>query len=109
MAIEAAAISIIDRLIQLLTVRERSRAEYFRNFIDPLYRDAELVALDYMALFTELTHRLERAASFKELIVWLEQRRSAYRPVRMKIKALLADKSLNELARTKNPNARTRF
>jgi hypothetical protein len=109
MAVEAAAISIIDRLISLLTVRERNREKYFKNFIDPLYRDAELVARDYMGLFAELLQRLESATTFEEIIAWLEQRRASYRPVRMKIRALLADKSLNELGKSKRPTYRTRF
>jgi hypothetical protein len=89
MAIEAAAISIIDRLIHLLTLKERNREKFFNNFIEPLYRDAEPVAKGHMGLLAELSHRLERAGSTDDLIPWLEQRRTSYQAVRMKIRALL--------------------
>jgi hypothetical protein len=84
-------------LIQLLNTRERDREKYFNNLIEPLYRDAEVVARDYMVLFAELVQRLQTAATTKELILWLEQRRAAYQPVRMKIRALLADEALQGL------------
>jgi|CZKY01.1.fsa_nt_gi hypothetical protein len=109
MSIDVAAISIIDRLIQLLTTRERNREKYFNNLIEPLYRDAEVVARDYMALFAEFVQRLQTAATSKELILWLEQRRAAYQPVRMKIRALLADEALQKLSEKKSTAARTRF
>jgi hypothetical protein len=109
MAIEVAALSIIDRLIQLLTLRERNREKEFNNFIDPLYRDAEPVAKDYMAIFTELAHRLEKASNVDEVIAWLEERRAAYQPVRMKLRALLTDPSLIEASRAKDPEPLLRF
>ena len=81
--IEAIALSIIDRLIQLLTVKERNREKVFSNYIEPLYRDAEPVAKDYMSLMVELKHRLETATSVTELVNWLEERRVAYQAIRM--------------------------
>jgi len=103
------AISIIDRLVQLLTIRERNREKYFNTVIEPLYRDAEVVARDYMALFAELVQRLQTAATPRELIFWLEQRRAAYQPVRMKIRVLLLDETFQDLSKTKPTSSRTRF
>jgi hypothetical protein len=65
-----AAVAIIDRLIQLVSVREKNRERFFNNFIEPLYRDGELVAKDYMSLLAEFLHRIEKAASVAELTVY---------------------------------------
>jgi hypothetical protein len=105
MVIETAALSIIDRVIQLLTLRERNRERFFSNFIEPLYRDAEPVAKDYMALLTELDHKIQEK-TLKENIVWLEERRAAYRPVRMKLRALLQDPSYRELSKSERTDTR---
>jgi hypothetical protein len=86
-----AAISIVDRLIQLATVRERNREKYFNNFIEPLYRDGEQIASDYMGLLAELTYRITQADDWREIIKWLEEKRATLQPLRMKVRALIAD------------------
>ena len=86
-----AAISIVDRLIQLATLRERNREKYFNNFIEPLYRDGEQIAGDYMALLAELTHRIAEADDCQEITKWLEEKRTTLQPLRMKVRALIAD------------------
>lgn len=58
--IDAGAL-ILDQLIQLVTVRGRNREKYFNNYIEPLYREAEQIAKDYMALFAELISKIEAA------------------------------------------------
>jgi len=83
------AVSLVDRLIQLATVRERNKEKYFSSFIEPVYRDAEQIARDYMTLFAELIHRLATAKETASVIEWLEERRSGFQPVRMKVRALL--------------------
>jgi hypothetical protein len=108
MAIEAVALAIIDRLIQLLTLRERDREKFFNNVIEPLYKDAEPVAKDYMALLAELAHRI-KDEPMEEVIGWLEQRRTAYQPVRMKLRALLEDPVYQELQPTPDPTPLQRF
>ena len=62
------AVSLVDRLIQLATVRERNKGKYFNSFIEPLYKDAEQVVKDYLGLLTELTRRLEMAGDI-ELVI----------------------------------------
>ena len=47
-----AAIRIIDRIIQLKTIREKNAEKYFNNSINPLYEDAEVVVKDYLKLFS---------------------------------------------------------
>jgi hypothetical protein len=45
------SVSIVDRLIQLLALGERNRKEHFHEFIEPLYKDAEVIVSDYFRLF----------------------------------------------------------
>jgi hypothetical protein len=89
------ALSVVDRLIQLLTVRERNREKYFQQFIEPLYKDAEGIANDYVALFGELIDLLKNADSTEEVIAWIERRRLKMLPLRMKVRALLENKSVD--------------
>ena len=77
-------LSVLDRLIQLLTVRERNREKYFQQFIEPLYKDAEGIVNDYTALFGELIERLGNTDSPNEVIAWIEQRRLKMLPLRIK-------------------------
>jgi len=85
----SAALSLVDRLIQLATVRAKNREKYFNNFIEPLYSDGEQIAKDYMALLTELIHRIAQARDSREIAVWLEEKRSAFQPLRIKVRALI--------------------
>lgn len=85
------AVSLVDRLIQLASVRERNREKFFDGFIEPLYQDAEQISRDYMTLFAELIHRLTEAEDTAPVIEWLEERRSVFQPVRMKVRALLEE------------------
>jgi Na+-transporting NADH:ubiquinone oxidoreductase subunit NqrC len=85
------AVSIVDRLIQLATVRERNREKYFKNFIEPLYVDGEQIAKDYMNLLAELIHRIGQANDCREIADWLEARRTTFQPLRIKVRALIQD------------------
>lgn len=93
-----AAVSIIDRRIQLATVRKRNKEKYFKNCIEPLFRDGESIAQDYMTLLAELVHRIDVAQNCQEIIVWLEQRRAILQPLRIKVRTLVADGSMNSIA-----------
>lgn len=54
-----------------------------------MYRDAELIVNDYMGLFVELISKLESADDIPALIRWIEERRMAFLPLRMKARAFL--------------------
>jgi hypothetical protein len=84
-----AAVRVADKLILLLTIRERNREKEFEKFVDPLFKDAELVVNDYFSLFRELLTRLGAATSTEDTIRWLEERRLEMLPVRMKLRAFL--------------------
>jgi hypothetical protein len=84
-----AAIRVIDRLIQLLEYRETARKELFKELVDPLYKDAEIVANDYLEMCGILLSMLNTKNTFEEIISWLEQRRTAHLALRIKIRAFL--------------------
>lgn len=86
-----AALSLIDRLIQLSTVRERNREKYFTTFIEPLFRDGELIAKDYMLLLAELGRRISDADEARDIVAWLEARRVENKALREKVRELLRD------------------
>ncbi|MGO9094077.1 MAG: hypothetical protein ACLQGV_02545 [Bryobacteraceae bacterium] len=88
-------LSIVDRLIQLLTVRERNREKYFQEFIEPLYKDAEGIVNDYVVLFGELIELLKTADSTEEVVAWIEQRRLKMLPLRIKVRALLQNNTVD--------------
>ena len=52
--------------------------------------------LDYMALFVELIHRLQVVATAEEVATWLEERRTPYQAVRMKMRVLLSGQFLDD-------------
>lgn len=83
------SISLIDRLIQLATVRERNRERFFNNFIEPVYRDGEQIAKDYLALLAELQSRIAEARDLRDLVNWLELKRTTLQPLRAKVRALV--------------------
>lgn len=84
-------LSVVDRLIQLITVREHNREKYFREFIQPLYEDAEKIVHDYTSLLVELIRQIKNARSTEAVIEWVEERRHAMLPLRTKVRALLID------------------
>jgi len=84
-------LGIVDRLIQLVTVREHNREKYFHEFIQPLYDDAEKIVQDYTSLLVELIQQIRSARSTKTVVDWIEQRRHAMLPLRTKVRALIAD------------------
>ena len=50
-------------------MRERNREKYFQQFVEPLYKDAEAVVNDYVALFGELIELLKKAIRRKKLLL----------------------------------------
>ena len=89
-----AGVRIIDRLIELITVKEKNKEKRFNNLIEPLYRDAEVIVKDYTDLFMGLIKRLESSAEVAEVITWIEDRRMLYLPIRIKVRALLRELDL---------------
>jgi hypothetical protein len=103
------AAAIINRLIQLVSVREKNRERFFNNFIEPLYRDGESAAKDYMSLLAEFFHRIETATAVAELTSFLKERRTAYQPVRMKIRAFLKNPALQNSGGAKSLDSIDQF
>lgn len=86
---------IIDKFIEILTVKEKNKEKYFNNFIEPMFKDAEIIVKDYMELFIELIEKLEKDEETDEIIKWIEKRRYSLLPARTKVRALLKEKNYN--------------
>jgi hypothetical protein len=100
MIVIEATIRIIDYLIKLLDDKKRDRREEFVALVEPLYKDAEVVAKDYFQVLMELIRRLEQTKDIPSVVRWLEERRLAYLPIRIKMRAYLqsfSQRSLNGL------------
>lgn len=88
-----AALAIVDRLIQLASVREKNKERFFNNFVEPLYIAGEQIAKDYMGLLAELIQRVQHADDCLGIVEWLEARRTTFKPVRDRVRALAQDES----------------
>ena len=103
------ALRIIDYLIKLVDTRKRDHRQDFESLIEPLLKDAEAVAKDYFQVLSELIRRIETTEDIPPVIQWLEERRVAYLPVRMKIRGYLrgfSQRSLEGLGSEIKPEAK---
>lgn len=89
MVVIESALRVIEYLIKLLDSRKQNRRQEFEALVEPLFKDAEVVAKDYFQVLSELIRRIEKAKDLPPIITWLEKRRAAYLPVRMKIREYL--------------------
>lgn len=83
------ALTIIDRFVHLLTLRQELSEKQFEHIVKPLYEDAELVYRDHLMTFEQLKKMIKNGIPEEELIRFLEERRLEYLPVRMKIRAVV--------------------
>lgn len=92
-------ISILDNLIKLFNFMEKHDEKYFNSFIEPMYADAERIMYNYSGMFHELIKRLESDEDIDKITIWILEKRVEFKPLRMKVRALLDQKSFKiELA-----------
>ncbi len=53
-----AGVKIIDRMIDLLRERERSKRKLFDDFVQPLFDDMGAIHQDYISSFYALIHEI---------------------------------------------------
>jgi hypothetical protein len=97
MVVVESTLRIIDYLIKLLNNKKQNKRQEFEGIVEPLFRDAEIVAKDYFQVLPELIHQIEGAKDISPIVIWLEKRRMVYLPVRMKIREYLRNFSLRSL------------
>ena len=83
------AIRVIDRMIQLLKYRETERKAHFKELIEPLYNDAEIIVNDYLEMCGIILSKLNSKTPLEDIILWLEQRRTIHLALRIKIRAFM--------------------
>ena len=82
-------ITLIDKLVQLINSRQKNKERYFREYVEPMYYDAEAIMNDYTTLFGKLIADLKSKEDVHAITVWLEERRLQFLPLRIKVRALL--------------------
>jgi hypothetical protein len=73
----SAFVAVIERLIQLLSIRTRSRREVFKEIVDPIYKQLIPVVEEYYAMLCVTRDALERgkAADITRITADLRARR----------------------------------
>jgi len=80
----ALGLGLIDRLIQLVTVREERKAKQFKELAQALFNDIEKVHADYLKLFEGARSSLISGGNAREIHSKFELDRVQYEPLRRK-------------------------
>jgi len=91
-----AFLAIVDRLLKLLERGEARKIRSFEKLVDPLFRDMEPLANDYVRFFREVAEQLESMKrsedperAVREAAVRIRQRRNEFLLARSKVRALV--------------------
>jgi hypothetical protein len=89
-----ALLAIIDRLIELVKVRQTQRSNFFQKIVEPSFMDLLMVHQDYVSMFTEVRDLLASQGEAEEdiqvakALQILQKRRITLEAVRVKLGAL---------------------
>lgn len=89
-----ALLKLVDYGVRLLETRGKYDERILDRIVTPTVQLGEQVLQDYLRLFAELKQRADADATVAELIRFLEEGRLTYLPVRIRLRALLAQKDL---------------
>jgi hypothetical protein len=87
-------LAIIDRLIELVKVRQTQRSNFFQKIVEPSFADLLMVHQDYVSMFTEVLDMLSSQSETEERVQrekalqMLKHRRTTLEPLREKLRAL---------------------
>jgi hypothetical protein len=94
-----ALIKVLDRMIQLLTVRRKRRVRLFTELWQPTFEELRTVHSDYLTMFQSCSTMLKaleqesvessRSLRLKDIAAQLRDRRIAFEPVRRQLIALI--------------------
>lgn len=81
-------LKLLDRIIELLRSREHNRERFFREIVEPLYKEFEPVADDYFALFRMARSALDQYEPSRagEASAAIAARREAMLAARQKVR-----------------------
>lgn len=86
-------IALVDNLYKIFSIKTKHDEKYFYSFIEPMFKDAEMVMNNYTSLLNELISKLEMDEEMISIIKWLRLKRIEFQPLRMKMRVLLEQKS----------------
>jgi hypothetical protein len=82
------AVSILEKIFSFLEFRGERNRRHFEDYIEPVYKDTEIVAGNYIEIFTELEQLLQSADSIEVVKRWLETRRGEFAVLRNKLERI---------------------
>ena len=82
-------VNVLSNLVKLAEVREKNREKYIERYVEPIYKDAEVIFRDYIGLMREVERKLRRARKVGLLLRFLEEKRQENLTVRTKTRAML--------------------
>lgn len=88
---------ITEKLLVLVKYREEKSRRIFDKFIEPIFTDLLVIHKDYLEMFegvqamlpNENDSRKEIHKKLDEAVVYLQQKRTAFEPVRVKLRAII--------------------
>lgn len=84
-------ISILDRLLKLVELREFRGRRIFIDFVEPAFNDLTHIHEDYRTSFKSMEEiAYNESIGHEEFVDLLEQFRTTYSPLRMKIQSLVS-------------------
>ena len=84
-------LKLIDKIIELLKVREGRKVQAFKEIVEPLFNDMSLVVSDYFSFFGVVANRLAAepaATDLEEVLQSLRERRQQLLHIRIKVRAM---------------------
>jgi len=86
-----AGVKIIDRMIDLLRERERSKRKLFDDFVQPLFDDMGSIHQDYISSFYALIHEIHSLDSKDKVHAALLRRKAELEHLRVKVHSFLKE------------------
>ena len=89
-------LKLLDQLpklaIELASIPKKNRREYFQQYVQPAYNDAEAIYTDYRSLLHDLRVKVECGGDPEPIMDFLNRRREELLPVRNRLRAFVAQR-----------------
>ena len=82
-------LQLLEKLIEFRQKVTEDERTYFTSYVQPTYEAAETIYRDYRSLLGQARRKITRCKTLAPVSRLLEQRREDYRPLRMRVRAML--------------------
>lgn len=83
---------LLSGLTKLVEAREKNREKFVARYVEPVYRDAESIYIDYSSLLREIRAKVKRGKKIAPILKYLKEKRQENLPTRTKVRALLKNR-----------------